>query len=177
VSTLILWLGDQDERLLRALVVRRRRPLDRFFRAVTHGADPAVVIVLTGGLALGLLPELVAVGRRAALTLALCHSTVELAKRLVGRPRPRLPIGMEWLVNPPDRFSFPSGHAAAALAVALPLTLGLGTPAAPLVLVLAALIGVSRCYLGVHYPGDVLAGWTIAAGSAAAAALIAGPIH
>ena len=29
-------------------------------------------------------------------------------------------------------------------------------------LALAALTGVSRCYLGVHYPGDVLAGWALA---------------
>src|ERR671934_1727053 len=53
--------------------------------------------------------------------------------------------------------SFPAGHAATAFAGALLLSY-LAPRAAPGFVVLAALIGYSRVYVGVHYPGDVLGG-------------------
>jgi undecaprenyl-diphosphatase len=168
----IVWLDSHDERLLLAVLVHRRRLLDRCFRAITHLADPAVAIAVAGSLAVGLVPELMTVGWRSALTLTISHGLVEIVKRTIVRPRPRLPIGLESLVQPPDRFSFPSGHAAAAMAIALPLAVGLGLPGGLLVLALAVLVGISRCYLGVHYPGDVLAGWTIAATATCASGLI-----
>jgi undecaprenyl-diphosphatase len=84
------------------------------------------------------------------------------------RPRPELvaPVARVFTA------SFPSGHAA--LAAVTYLTLGaLLTrvhPSRPIriyfitvAVVLALLIGVSRVYLGVHYPTDVLAGWCIGA--------------
>ena len=53
--------------------------------------------------------------------------------------------------------SFPSGHAATSFAGATLLALALPRLAWPL-LVLAAAIGWSRVYVGVHWPSDVLAG-------------------
>jgi undecaprenyl-diphosphatase len=166
VSTLIVWLGTRDERLLIAVVSRRRRFLDLCFRAVTHLADPAVSIGFAGGLAVGLVPGLERIGMRTAGTLALSHLLVEILKRTVVRSRPSLPVGLESLVQPPDRFSFPSGHAAAALSMAIPIAVGLGIPLGVPALGLALTVGVSRCYLGVHYPGDVMAGWVIASTAA-----------
>jgi len=64
-----------------------------------------------------------------------------------------------------DRFSFPSGHSAAAMAVAFSFALALPVAAGPL-LVVAVLVGASRVFLGVHYPGDVLAGQAIAIATA-----------
>src|ERR671930_900097 len=53
--------------------------------------------------------------------------------------------------------SFPAGHAATAFAGALLLSY-LAPRAAPLFVLLATAIGYSRVYVGVHYPGDVVAG-------------------
>jgi undecaprenyl-diphosphatase len=64
-------------------------------------------------------------------------------------------------VTEPDKFSFPSGHAAAAMSIAFAYAVVFTALSLPLV-VLAALVGMSRVCLGVHYPGDVLAGQTIA---------------
>jgi undecaprenyl-diphosphatase len=162
MSAWIVRLGAFDERLLH-LMVRRRRPfLDGFMRSVTHLADWPVAVGVSLTLALGAVPSLAGEGVRAAWALALSHLGVEILKRLFTRERPRLPVGLAWLVTVPDRFSFPSGHATAALAMALPLASGLPLTAGTLVLLLAAAVGVSRCYLGVHYPGDVLAGWALA---------------
>lgn len=161
LSSWILRLGAFDERLLRALVLRRRPRLDHLLRAVTHLADWPVAVAITLALAFGVVPGLEAAGVRAAWTLALAHLGVELLKRVFTRERPRLGAGMAWLVTVPDRFSFPSGHSTAAMSIAMPVFLALGFPAGTLVLALAVLIGISRCYLGVHYPGDVAAGWTL----------------
>ena len=72
-------------------------------------------------------------------------------------------MGIASLIEPPDRFSFPSGHASATLSVALPLFLGLPIAVGGLVLALALVVG--RCYLGVHYPGDVVVGWALSTAS------------
>jgi undecaprenyl-diphosphatase len=169
MSHWMLTLGSYDERLLLALVMRRRRIADVAMRAITRLADPEVAITLTLALAWGPVASLRPAGRVAAFALTVSHLVVQLLKRTVVRPRPALPVGLSFLLEPQDRFSFPSGHAAAGLSVALPLFLALAGPWAFCVLGLGLLVGVSRCYLGVHYPGDVLVGWTLAALSVAAA--------
>ena len=65
--------------------------------------------------------------------------------------------------------SFPSAHAADTAAAAAVVTWA-APMLSPLALVIAAVVGVSRIYLGVHYPSDVVAGWII--GLVVAAVLI-----
>ena len=158
----IFHLHRHDERVLHALVTRRRPLLDRVMRGVTHLGDAAVTVTFTLALVLGAVPGGAAAGRRAAFALVLSHLAVQLLKRTVSRRRPEMPTGVVALAQPPDRFSFPSGHAAAALSVALGLASVLPVAAAGLVLIMALFVGASRCYLGVHYPGDVLVGWLLA---------------
>lgn len=102
----------------------------------------------------------IAIAWRTLLLLGVSHLFVQVVKRLVGRQRPTSLHGMA-LIDIPDRFSFPSGHACAAMAVAVGFSAAFPVLAIPL-LALAWIVGVSRVVLGVHYPGDVLVGQGIA---------------
>ena len=87
--------------------------------------------------------------------LILCNL---LIKPLVARPRPfTFRPELTLLVKAPKDFSFPSGHTAASFAAASALLFSKAKGWIP-AMVLAALIALSRLYLYVHYPTDVLAG-------------------
>ncbi|MEP6619538.1 MAG: phosphatase PAP2 family protein [bacterium] len=160
--TLLHRMGARDKALLQRLLLRRsgRAAWRVGAVALTHLGGARVTIALSAWPLL-LAGRWTALGRHALLTLILSHLFVQLSKRTVGRPRPSFCGDCECLVVVPDRFSLPSGHAAAALSVALAYATfwpGLSVP----LLTLATLIGGSRVVLGVHYPGDVAAGQVLA---------------
>jgi membrane-associated phospholipid phosphatase len=93
--------------------------------------------------------------RRARNTVLATYALNTAIKRVVRRPRPQLP-GLPALTSTPSALGFPSAHASTSFAGAVSYS-RLGVPAPPLY-ALAVALSLSRVYLGVHYPSDVLAG-------------------
>lgn len=156
-------LDAHDARALGYLVERRHPHLNRAVRRITRLGDPPVIVLISALLLLMTEGAQHAAAVIATVALVTSHVLVQLLKRAVSRPRPRLPVGLGSLIEAPDRFSFPSGHAAAAFAVAAGMAPAVGPAAGAAILGLGLLVGLSRCYLGVHYPGDVVMGWALAA--------------
>ena len=137
-----------------------RRTVRRMWTLLTHGGG-ATSTIAASTVPLMLHGAMREAARLALVTLVVSHLVVQLIKRTVGRPRPSRWTSYVNLVTEPDRFSFPSGHAAAAMSVAFAYAVVFPGVAFPVVAI-AALVGMSRVCLGVHYPGDVFAGQTIA---------------
>jgi undecaprenyl-diphosphatase len=118
--------------------------------------------------------------RRAPLAFLAASSAVLVAslivgplKDLFGRARPpEADPGLGSLVAIPENASFPSGHSATAFAAAAAIAI-LSPRMRPYALAIAAGVALSRVYLRVHYPLDVLAGALLGAGLGVLAALAA----
>lgn len=150
--------------------------LDAFFVIITQLGGVIVVTVVTLALVgyfiykrdyLKSLLVAIGVGGATAIAFGL--------KALFERPRPDL---WEWIVVETN-FSFPSGHATASSALALCLVIIMWqTKWRYLVIVLASvyviLVGLSRLYLGVHYPTDIIGGWLL---SVALVALVTATLY
>ncbi len=150
-----------DLPLLRLVHARATPTLDTTMLFFTRVGAPLPMIAFVGVILLALLARrrwhaaaffALAVGGAAGLNV--------VAKLVFQRARPAL-----WpsLVTETD-YGFPSGHAMGSLAVVAALVLLLrGTrwrwPLLAIGGAFVAAVGLSRVYLGVHYPSDILAGW------------------
>ncbi|PWT72670.1 MAG: hypothetical protein C5B60_09295 [Chloroflexi bacterium] len=158
-----------DRRIINLVATLRTPTLDQVMYLITFLGSVQTIVVLT---AVVVLVALVAGRPRSAVLVVLAVVAgalfFELVKLLVQRPRPLLEDAR--IVQ--GGFSFPSGHSTVSATlygtVAYLLIRNLrqnrwkvliGVATALLVLA----IGVSRIYLGVHYPSDVLAGWAAGA--------------
>lgn len=135
---------------------------DALFTTLTNLGGLAGVLVVTLGLGLYFAHTkayqklfLLATGVGGAMAANI------ILKFLFHRDRPSL-----WQHAAEKGFSFPSGHAMASAALATALVIIFWKTKYRWVVVATAalltfLIGLSRLYLGVHYPSDVLAGWSV----------------
>ena len=165
-SGILLWIQEY----LRSDV------LDPIVKFITHSGDHGYLWI-----ALLLILLCIPKTRKAALigaaTLILTYIVTNLClKPLIGRTRPYEVIeGLTRIIEKQSDRSFPSGHTANSMAVGVSLWLvsrkyslmndsKLYFPKAAgwVVLVWSVLVGLSRLYVGVHYPTDVLGGAIIA---------------
>ncbi|UKJ05841.1 phosphatase PAP2 family protein [Solitalea lacus] len=101
------------------------------------------------------------------VSLAVSEGITYSLKSIVHRNRPYESYPFITPASVQGNYSFPSGHTSAAFATAT--SLSLSYPKWQVIVPVytwATLVGYSRCYLGVHYPSDVLAGALVGASSA-----------
>ncbi len=135
-------------------------------RILTYLGGTQVALPLTALVALGLArlrdrPAMVGL----IVAYAATQAIVTLVKLLVGRDRPAGSLEQV------GGYAFPSGHSATAVALYGALALIVARRWGPRgrvaaiagAVLLAAIVGVTRVYLGVHYPTDVLGGWLLGA--------------
>ena len=151
-SSILLWIQEAV----------RSDAISPVMRVITHLGDKAIFwVVLALILMVFRKTRRMGVTCAAAILIGYIVSNL-IIKNLAARVRPyELIEGLERIVGAPKDTSFPSGHATNSLAGAWVIFRmakpRYGVPA----LVLAVLISLSRLYVGVHYPTDVLAGAVI----------------
>jgi decaprenylphosphoryl-5-phosphoribose phosphatase len=156
-------LGALDLAVLRAFRTRGHTPgRERAVAAFSKLGEQAMVWYALCGIGWLADPEHRPAYAKTAKTVLGVYGLNQLIKFSVRRPRPRLE-GLPPLSGTLSGLAYPSAHSATSFAAAR--TLSAVLPAGPLYS-LAAALAVSRLYLGLHYPSDILAG--AALGSAGA---------
>lgn len=154
---------DLDRRLRERITALRTPPRDAVVRVATDLGSLYGVGVVAGVVAVTGRSRL---ARRVAGAGAVAWTLAQAAKPLLPRERPYRSHGAERIVAEPAGTSWPSGHSAVAAAMAATLGARRGVLTRASLSGIAAAVGASRVYVGVHHPSDVVAGAGIGALSA-----------
>lgn len=163
---------DSFNATINALVQGARGALDSFFVTITMLGDllpmTALCLVICAILAIARKWDSLAFFATNVILAVVC---VQALKFIFAVPRP----GAETLVPIPGSFSFPSAHSFCSLIVFGMIGLlifralnrkgvsyNVAIVPGIILVIFAILIGISRIYVGVHWPSDVLGGWLLA---------------
>jgi membrane-associated phospholipid phosphatase len=155
-----------DHPAARFVAGHRTPELTTVMKAVSAAAGPVgmAVCALAAGLLIGIVWRSWAPAAVLGSTVAGAIGLTIVFKAALAQPRPPLTQS----VAAADGYGFPSGHAASAVAVcgAIAWLCSIGmrswrarTGIWAVAAMLAALVGISRVYLGVHWATDVIGGW------------------
>ncbi|MBO3098890.1 phosphatase PAP2 family protein [Gelidibacter pelagius] len=158
-------LADYDHRITEYVISHRNPSLTKYFVFVTHVGDIyGYAIVLGTFMVLSIFVyKRWKYAVQIVLVLALSAISNLILKRFVDRARP----GIEHMVSV-ETLSYPSGHAMSAMAFygflmylfyRFKISIFLKIPIILLLGILILSIGLSRIYLGVHFPSDVAGGF------------------
>ena len=136
--------------------------LDFFIHHRVEALNPVVIVftILTGPTLVWFYSLIAAVVMRTVfppLAVGAANLLSHVLKRVIERPRPD---AADHLVVEKN-YSMPSGHAVGAAAFAMAVTLLIHRWWVLILWLVALLVSVSRLYVGVHWPSDLLAGWGI----------------
>lgn len=137
----------------------RNPVLDKIFISITKLGDKGLIWILLTILLL-CFEKTRKVGVMVVFALVASYwINNQILKNIVARVRPYDAISrLVPIVQKPGGYSFPSGHTASSFAAAFIMYKRLPKKYGVPCLVLAVLIGLSRLYVGVHYPTDVVVG-------------------
>lgn len=162
MSRVVHWLQHHETRVFHFVNQRIQHFfLDHFFNKITHLGGATASIAISLCFALFGQGSLQAAGIQALLALTFSHIPVAIIKKKYPRLRPYLvhPQTITYK-NPLTDHSFPSGHTTAIFSIIFPFVTAV--PALGLILIpLALIVGLSRIYLGLHYPSDCIVGCLI----------------
>lgn len=166
-------MGGVDRSIQEWVVDHRVGVLDPFFQGLSLIGSFGIVWLVIAVAISGFSWSRPWLWTRVGAAILLAESMSGALKYAFERDRPPVsrPIP-EPLLETPSTFSFPSGHATVAFACATVLALAVPRLRWPL-FALAALVAWSRVYVGVHYPGDVLAGAALGVAIATALRMLA----
>jgi undecaprenyl-diphosphatase len=151
-------VGELDTELQRWVVSHRLGPLDPVFVGLSW-VGSAGLVWLALAVALGALRRRPWIVLTTGVAVLAADLTALALKAATGRERPFLVFPEPGpLVTTPLGLSFPSGHAATSFAAATVLSTLVSRRGRISLYALATLIALSRVYVGVHYPADILAG-------------------
>jgi len=174
VKSVVRKIRDLDRALFRAIFRFKWPPFTFVMRAFTIVGAAGFLWGVTAGVAFlftGLEPWRLILPWGA---VASSWIVAEITKHYFDRARPFMSdTEISPLIKTPSSSSFPSGHSATAASGAI--TLSATYPSfIPIFLLAGLLVALSRVYLGVHYPFDVLAGVSIGTVTAALFLAVAG---
>jgi undecaprenyl-diphosphatase len=172
MGKVVHWLQNHERRMFCWVNQRIQHSfLDAFFSKITHLGGATATILISICIAIFAHGALRIAGIQSLIALTVSHIPVAIIKKKYPRLRPYLVLPQTIIgKNPLTDHSFPSGHTTAIFSTMIPLMMAL--PVFSVILLpLTLLVGISRIYLGLHYPSDCLAGGVI--GTTAALATVA----